>query len=839
MRSTLIGFAAGAALLQHQAFLPQRAWLFLAIAIAILLLVFTSARMRVLSVSRPGNPYARCSLMLACGAALGFAWAGLFAHHYLEDELGRDWEGRDVTVIGTIDSLPYAFAQGVRFNLSVEQVVQPEAAAGAVPRRLALSWYWTQDMERGRQTAALQPGERWQLTVRLRRPHGNANPYGFDYEAWLLEQGLRATGYVRADAKSSFKNHRLNDFVPGVGNAVERCRAWLRSRIEAVLEGKEYAGVVAALVIGDQRSVTQDDWQVFNRTGIGHLISISGLHITMISGLVAALFAALWRRSFFIGTSLPLLLPAQKAAALAGLCAALLYVALAGFGVPAQRTLYMLAVVALALWSGRITDVSHVLCMALGVVLLLDPWAVLWPGFWLSFGAVAILLFASTGRLASHGDAASADSGNSTSRRLLSGLKSASHLQYVVTIGLVPLTLLLFGRISLVSPAANAVAIPLISFIVTPLSLLGAILPAAPGDWMLIAAHACISWLAAVLKWLSASSFAVWSTPSPPWWAFAIALAGTLWLLAPRGWPLRWMGAVCLLPVILTVPSRPADGQLWLTAFDVGQGTAVLIETPHHRMLYDTGPAYSAESDGGNRVVLPYLAGRGIGNLDMMMISHSDNDHSGGALSILDEIDVADVSSSLPADHPIVQRTRHHRRCEQGDAWTWDGIRFELLHPETASYEFSKLKPNARSCTLRISVGRHAVLLPGDIEAAQELALVRHDPERLRASVLLAPHHGSGTSSTPQFLAAVNPELALFQVGYRNRYRHPKAEVYERYADMGVRRLRSDESGAVRIVFGDGIEVQEHRRERARYWQDLPRLDEATRTAPAQEGGTD
>lgn len=835
MRSTLIGFAAGAALLQHQAFLPQRIWLLLAISAAVLLLVVIGTRMRAFDVLRPGNPYVRCSLMIACGAALGFAWAGLFAHYYLEDELARDWEGRDVTVIGTIDSLPYAFAQGVRFNMVVEQVVQPEAAAGAVPRRLALSWYWTQDMQGGRR-AALQPGERWQLTVRLRRPHGNANPYGFDYEAWLLEQGLRATGYVRADAKSSIKNRRLDGFVPGIGNAVERCRAWLRSRIETVLEDKEYAGVVVALVIGDQRAVTQDDWQVFNRTGIGHLISISGLHITMISGLVAALFAALWRRSFYIGTSLPLLLPAQKAAALAGLAAALLYVALAGFGVPAQRTLYMLAVVSLALWSGRITDVSHVLCMALGVVVLLDPWAVLWPGFWLSFGAVAILLFASTGRMASHGGAADAEG---ASRRLLNGLKSASYLQYVVTIGLVPLTLLLFGRISLVSPVANAVAIPLISFIVTPLSLLGAILPAAPGDWMLIAAHACISWLADMLHWLGTSSFAVWSTPSPPWWSFAIALAGSLWLLAPRGWPLRWLGAICLLPVLLAVPARPPEGQMWLTAFDVGQGAAVLIETPNRRMLYDTGPAYSAESDGGNRVVLPYLAGRGIRSLDMMMISHSDNDHSGGALSILDDIDVADVSSSLPADHAIVQRARRHRRCEQGEAWTWDGIRFELLHPETASYEFSKLKPNARSCTLRISVGRHAVLLPGDIEAAQEVALVRHDPERLRASVLLAPHHGSGTSSTPQFLAAVNPELALFQVGYRNRYRHPKAEVYERYGDMGIRRLRSDESGAVRIVFGEGIEVQEYRRERARYWQDAPRPDEGSRAASAQEPGTD
>ncbi|WP_151637230.1 DNA internalization-related competence protein ComEC/Rec2 [Noviherbaspirillum aerium] len=822
MRSTLIGFAAGAAVLQHQASLPLTQWLVLALAAAIVVLAFADRRMHTAW---------RCVLMAVSGMVMGFAWAGILAQHYLDDELSKDWEGRDVAVVGTIDSLPYAFAQGVRFNLAVERVVQPDAAAAAVPKRLALSWYSAQVRDDLAQATAPKPGERWQLNVRLRRPHGNANPHGFDYEAWLLEQGIRATGYVRADAKSSLKNQRLDGFVPGVGNAIERCRGWLRSRIETALVGKEYAGVVVALVIGDQRAVSQDDWQVFNRTGIGHLISISGLHITMISGLVAALFSALWRRSFFIGTRLPLLLPAQKAAALAGLGAALLYVMLAGFGVPAQRTLYMLAVVALALWSGRITDVSHVLCMALGVVVLLDPWAVLWPGFWLSFSAVAILLFAGSGRTVSASEASA-----SIQRSLPTKLKTASHLQYVVTIGLVPFTLLLFGQISLVSPVANALAIPLVSFVITPLSLLGAIVPALPGDWMLIAAHAFISWLAGFLTWLSAFSFAVWSTPAPPWWAFAIALAGTLWLLAPRGWPLRWMGAICLLPVLLAVPTRPRDGQVWLTAFDVGQGTAVLVETSRHRMLYDTGPAYSAESDSGNRVILPYLAGRGIRSLDMMMVSHSDTDHSGGAMSILDEIDVADVSSSLPLEHPIVLRSRHHRRCEEGHSWTWDGIRFELLHPGAASYAFSKLKPNARSCTLRISTGGRAALLPGDIEAAQELALVRHDPERLRASILLAPHHGSGTSSTPQFLAAVNPELALFQVGYRNRYRHPKAEIYDRYGELGIRRLRSDESGAVTIVMDERIQVREYRRERARYWQDTPAAAPADIKAGAMSG---
>jgi competence protein ComEC len=555
---------------------------------------------------------------------------------------------------------------------------------------------------------------------------------------------------------------------------------------------------------------TQSDWKVFNRTGISHLVSISGLHITMVAGLFAALVAALWRRSFFTGAELPLRLPAQKAAALAGAAIALLYVLLAGFGVPAQRTLYMLSVVAAALWLGRITQVSQVLCAALGIVVLLDPWAVLWPGFWLSFGAVAIILFVSVGRAAPV-----AESG---AGRRFAALRAAALVQYAITLGLVPLTMLLFGQISLVGPIANALAIPLVSFLVTPLALIGAFSPAPLSDWLLGAAHFLVAQLAAFLQYLSGLPLAVWSAPLPSAFAFGCALAGVLWLLAPRGWPLRWLGAFALLPLFLTMPAHPTAGQIWLTAFDVGQGTALLIETSGHRLLYDTGPAYSAESDGGSRVIVPYLKARGIGRLDGMIVSHSDTDHSGGALSVLGEIEVGWLASSLPSGHALAQAAGVHRRCEAGQGWDWDGVRFEMLHPTAASYDSDKWKPNARSCTLRVSSGERAILLTGDIEAVQEAELVEASPEKLRSTVLLAPHHGSGTSSTPPFLQAVAPEVALFQVGYRNRYRHPKAEIYQRYAELGIRRLRSDESGAVELRFGEELRITEYRREHARYW---------------------
>jgi competence protein ComEC len=534
----------------------------------------------------------------------------------------------------------------------------------------------------------------------------------------------------------------------------------------------------------------------------------------MIAGLFASLVFALWRRSFFTNAALPTLLPAQKAAAVAGASIALVYVLLAGFGVPAQRTFYMLTVVAVALWCGRITSVSHVLCAALGIVVLLDPWAVLWPGYWLSFGAVAIILYATVGRTQLH-------PGEEAPNKWMISLKSATHTQYVVTLGLVPLTVLLFGQISLVSPIANAFAIPLISFVVTPLALAGSVLPAPLSGWLLESAHFCVDRLALALGWFSELPLAVWTAPVPAWWIFLCALAGTLWMLAPRGWPLRWLGLAGWIPLLVNVPVHPKDGDMWITAFDVGQGMALLVETPNRRLLYDTGPAYSPEVDGGNRVILPYLKARGIGALDVVIVSHSDTDHSGGALSILDEIKVDLVSSSLPEAHPITGAASNHRRCEAGQAWSWDGIRFEMLHPTASSYDSDKWKPNARSCTMKITLGDQSILLPGDIEAPQEAELLESSADRLRAGVLLAPHHGSGTSSTVPFLNAVKPDIALFQVGYRNRYRHPKKEIFERYGEFGIRRLRTDDSGAVTLHFGPtgpAVEVTEYRTGHARYW---------------------
>lgn len=813
MRAALLGFVFGVAILQQQAELFSYNWLSLMMGLSLLGIL-------LLLKFKP-MPWLHLPARFILTALLGFVWASGYAYFYLSEELPRKWENQDVVLTGTIDSLPFRSERGQRFNFAVEQVRVDGAGDLTLlapwPSRVALSWYgpdWGGDSGGVQKVPSVQPGERWQFRVRLKRPHGNANEFGFDYEAWLLEQGIRATGSVRLDkyAQDAVQyNRKLVDFVWSPGNLIESIRYKLRERIHAALPSQTYAGVLVALVVGDQREISQADWTVFNRVGIGHLISISGLHITMVAGLFAGLVFYFWRHSFFLNLALPLLLPAQKAAALAGALMALVYVALAGFGLPAQRTLIMLSVVAVAVWTGRISSFSAVLSLALGLVVLADPWAVLSPGFWLSFSAVAIIVFATGGD-----ERPKPPEGHT--QGLLYTLRLASLMQYAVTIGMIPLTMFLFGQMSLISPLANAVAIPLVSLVVTPLTLIGSVMPAPLSAWLLQISHVLVDFLARFLTYFSALPYAVWTAPIPSFWLFVLAMLGVLWLLAPKAWPLRGLGLICCLPLLLQTAKRPSEGELHVTALDVGQGMALLLETAHHRLLYDSGQGFGLEADSGNRVILPYLHARGINQLDVMMISHNDSDHSGGALSILKNLPVELLSSSLSLDSPIVHAAKQHRRCVVGQSWQWDGVHFEVLQPVAASYESTKWKPNARSCVLKVSTRMHTILLAGDIEAIQEDELVNTIPQKLKADVLLAPHHGSGTSSTAPFLKIVQPELAIFQVGYLNRYHHPKPEVFQRYADFGIKRLRTDESGAISIQFGASLKTSQFRQENARYW---------------------
>ena len=840
MRLVLICFALGCTLLQTQALLP--AWPLLALAAGgALILLWASAALVPGGLAAPLQLHAGAAargiattmqdtrplplrsnaLIAAAALLLGFVWAAATAHWRLQDALPSAWEGRDIEVIGVIASLPQPFERGVRFEFAVDSSLTPGAV---VPRHLQLAWYGGFGGDEVTAVAAVRAGERWRLTVRLRKPHGNANPHGFDYEAWLLERGVRATGYVRpAGARAS--NMRLEPFVWSISTAVDRTREIIRARLLAALDDAPYAGVIVALAVGDQRAIDSADWELFARTGVSHLMSISGLHVTMIASLGAWLVFALWRRS----ERLTLWLPAPKAAAAAGALTALLYCLLAGWGVPAQRTLYMLLVAAWALWRGWFGSGSRVLALALGVVCVLDPWAPLSAGFWLSFGAVALLLLVGTTR-------AAGAAGNGASRREVHAsaagsaggwrghwLTTAVRAQLAITLGLTPLTLALFGQVSLAGPLANAIAIPVVSFIVTPLALAAAVLPF---DAVATLAHWVTDWLMVYLEWLNGFEWAVWQRAEPPLWAVLLAMLGACWCLIP--WPPAWrvQGVVWMMPLLLLPAPKPAEGELWLTVLDVGQGLAMVARTREHTLLYDTGPRYSPDADSGNRVVVPFLRGEGVNRLDGMVVTHDDIDHSGGALSVLRAVSTGWISSPLRAAHPVRQRGVEHRACTAGQKWEWDGVVFEMLHPRAQDHLSDNApvnnKPpkrdNALSCVLRISAHGRSALLTADIEADVETLLMSNGTP-LRSEVMIAPHHGSKTSSTAPFLAAVQPQTIIIPVGYRNRFRHPAPEVLERYRESGARVLRTDAHGAVTLRFtAAGVDAQAWRERRARYW---------------------
>ena len=806
----LLAFAAGVVLLQWQPVLPPILHCIGAAAAAALGTVGARAMAGGRRVAR-GIPLVLAALT---AGTLGFGYAAWRAEARLADALPSAWEGEDITIVGVVDELPQRSDHGTRFAFAVERV---ETAGAIVPRRLSLAWYAPRQKGTTMDPVPdLVAGERWRLVVRLKRPHSTVNPHGFDVEAWLLQNRLRATGYVRTGER----NARLDAFAGRARDYVQRARENVRARIVAALPDGRFAGVLVALTIGEQHAISEAQWAVFNRTGIAHLISISGLHVTVFAALAGGLAFTLARRS----VALTARVPARRVAAGVGLLFSACYVLLAGAQVPAMRTLLMLAVAAVGVMVARPGTAGIVWLWALAAVLAWDPWAGLTPGFWLSFGAVGVLLYAGTGRLSSPPPA-------SRAARLLRGLRAAVRTQAVVTLALVPGTLALFQQVSLVSPVANALAIPVVTFAVVPMALAAIIVPI---DALWHAAHAVFAALMVPLDVLAAAPSAAWQQHAPPDWTVAVALAGIAWLAAPRGVPGRVLGVVALLPLFVVRPAAPAPGTFRMTVLDVGQGLAVIVQTHGHALLYDTGPRYTDEADAGGRVVAPFLRAAGVRRLAGMIVTHQDSDHSGGALTLLQTVPVAWLASSLPEGHAILARRAADggaaQRCEAGQRWTWDGVRFVVLQPTAALYALPATKPNDLSCVVRIESVHGSVLLTGDLEARGELELVRRDPSALRADVLLVPHHGSRTSSTAAFIASVAPEIAVYTPGYRNRFGHPRPDVVARYVRAGVRSYRTDHDGALTFTFAPGSSrmprvEREHDR---RYWRDAPVRDDAT-----------
>lgn len=722
-----------------------------------------------------------CALALAVAA---FGATDLRASARLADGLAPALEGRDLAIEGRIFGLPQDTPGGKRFMFAVE------SAPPGVPAHLSL--LWLQGSDAGTSSpgsmAEPEPGERWAFTVRLKAPHAALNPHGFDFELWMFERGLRAGGYVRAGAATPARR-----LAAAEGAWVDRLRLHLRRAIQTRVAEPRSAGVLAALVVGDQGAIERDDWDLFRDTGTAHLMAISGLHVTMFAWLAAALIGRAWRTSM----RLMLACPAPVAARWGGLLLAAAYALLAGWGVPAQRTLCMLAVVAAVQGAGLRWPGPFVLLVAALAVALFDPWALLQPGFWLSFGAVGLLML---------GVAAPAATGPWRSR-LAAALKSGLRTQAVASVGLAPLSLLFFQQVSLSGFAANLVAIPLVTLVITPLALAGALW--AP-LWTLAAA--LLRPLLAGLQLLAAAP--VWSAAAAPAWAAAAGMLGAALLVLRLPWRLRWLGLPLLLPLLAPLPPRPAEGRFELVAVDVGQGTAVLLRTRAHLLVYDAGPRWGPESDAGDRILRPLLRARGETSIDVLLLSHRDSDHVGGAASLL-SMPVGRVLSSLEPDHPLRQGPVAHDDCRAGQTWNWDGVQFEVLHPGVPD---PTARPNTQSCVLRVGdgAGRH-VLLTGDIEAAQE-AMLSLGPAagRLRADVMMVPHHGSRTSSSAVFLDRVAPRIAFVQAGYRSRFGHPVPEVLGRYAERGIRVVRSDGCGAWTWTGeGPGVCTRETVR---RYW---------------------
>lgn len=727
-------------------------------------------------------------------ALLGAGCTGLRALVFAQGALDAALEGRDVVVTGVVVDLPQRNAAGLRFRLAVESA-QLDGRAVALPARVDLGWYggaYPADLERAdgqRPPAALRAGERWQMTLRLKAPHGGSNPHGFDYELWLWEQGVQASGYVRVGPK---------DLLPRLlgqtwRHPVALARQAVRQRIEAEVPDHQSAGVLAALVVGDQSAIDQVDWDVFRATGVSHLVSISGLHITMFAWGAALAVGWLWRRSRRLCQAWP----APIAALAGGVLLASAYAVFSGWGVPAQRTCLMLATVAVLRLSGARWPWPQVWMLACAVVVACDPWALLQPGFWLSFVAVGVLFATDSGAV------------QAGSTRAGGRIASMFREQWVITVALAPLTLLLFGQVSVVGLVANAFAIAWVTLVVTPLAMLGVLWPAV---WQVAAAAVAV--LLAVLQGLAAFPWAAVLVAIPPLWVGVLGAVGALVLVFPWSWRLRVQGLVLLVPLLLWRPALPAPGQFELLAADVGQGNAVLVRTAGHALLFDAGPRYSLESDAGHRVLVPLLQALHT-RLDRVVLSHRDTDHVGGAAAVLAMQPQADALGSLGANHPL-QALRPMPPCVAGQSWLWDGVRFDVLHPRATDYA-TPAPPNAMSCVLRISNGPQTALLVGDIEQAQEARLVA-DGANLRADLLLVPHHGSKTSSSAVFLDAVQPQLALVQAGYRNRFGHPAAPVLARYAQRMIRVVDSPHCGAITWQSAQPQAVQCQRAQDLRYW---------------------
>lgn len=710
---------------------------------------------------------------LAVGVA-AFVWTALYAQARLDDRLAPELAGADVAVTGWVDAFPDARPGRTIFSFRTS----PERPAG-VPRRLRLSWY---DLER-----RLEPGDALDLTVRLREPRGLANRHAFDYERWLLVEGYGATGYVRSGAVDARAPAAL-------ARSWLELRAGIAARIDAAIASREAAALVTALAIGERGGFTDAEWRTLRRTGTSHLVAISGLHV----GLVTALVFLVLRR-------LALRLPYRIAAhdlAIAGsgsVAAALAYAALAGLALPTQRAVIMALVAVVLVVSRRRVGVLDGFSVALVAVLAADPLAPLTASFWLSFGAVGVLLLIAARRPA-----------RTHASRRRGRLAELVELQWRLGIGMIPFTAAFFGEVSVLSPVINLLAIPVFCFALVPLALLAIVLLGVP------AAAAPVLALAGLIAERVWAGLAL--AASAPWAAVTVPLVGPLALGAavaavavvlPRhGLPGRHLAWIGLAPLLFPAEARLAHGTAAVSVFDVGHGLAVAVETADYRLLYDAGPRYASGFDTGREIVVPALERGRRAPLDTLVVGHADVDHAGGVPAVLEAFPAVRVVHGPDA------AAFGGAACRAGQRWVRDGVAFEILHPRTGFVPLG----NESSCVLKVTAGSHVLLITGDIESRAERVLAA--VPAVGADVVVVPHHGSATSSSAAFVAATAPELAIVSAGHANRWGFPRPEVRRRWAEAGAALVVTGDVGQIRFVLGAGNRLELHvQRERRRYWR--------------------
>ena len=734
MLQTAIGFTLGALVFQHLAFLPSPGWLLLL----------------------PPAIYCWWKLpffRLLPALVLGLLWSLAYAWITRPAEVPAGLLGQDIQITGHIQQIPRNDPHVGSFLFQARQLSHAQ-------RQYTGSWLfrlsWYED------PPELVSGDQWRLTVKLKQAHGFMNPGGFDYEGWLYEQGIRYTGYVRGRDQ-----HKLGS-TPGL----HRMRQAISTELAANISHQRAAGVVRALVVGDRNGLGASDRKLFAATGTSHLMAISGLHVGLVAGILYAVLRWIWIR-------IPLLCrrwPARVAAAPAAILGALAYAALAGFSVPTQRALIMLSLVMTGLLLRHNISPMHTLFMALLLVVAWNPLALVSAGLWLSFVAVSIILISAFGP---------------------AGFRWLK-LQFLLALGLLPILLAYQMDVALFSPLVNLIAIPLFGVLIVPTVLLASLILfiwPIPAVWLLE--------LAAKLLLLAMDGLQLVADISPAWGGgsslsplvLVLWFAGLALLIAPRGLPGRWLGITMLLPLLLPPRQSLAYGQFYFTLLDVGQGLSAVVETSSHTLVFDTGPRFRSGFETGSKVVAPYLQQRGVAYIDILMLSHGDIDHTGGARGLLDSKRVGRILAGEPdqvsAEVPV-------RKCSAGGHWQWDGVDFSIVYPATGT----EPDGNNASCVLKISNGAGSVLLTGDLEKVAERQLAMSVTDDLAADVVVAPHHGSASSSSPVFIRAVAADHVLYSAGFNNRWGFPDKRVVQRWAAAGASSMSTAESGAIQFHFG-------------------------------------